>query len=91
MIPRSRCVGRALALVAAPMLLAVRPVAADDEEALRASLARDRAALIELIRRPRVEARGPLAEDPTLREIAERMPRTQEALRRRAPRPEATR
>jgi len=86
MIPRTRCAGRALALAlwAAPWSFAAGPSAADDVESLRASLARDQAALIELISRPRTEDEPPLADDPLLREIAERIPKTQQLLRESA-------
>jgi hypothetical protein len=83
MIPRPR---RGLALLTAPNLLLLSLLSATgataDEDALRASLERDQAMLIELIRRPRTDEPDDLADDPILREIAQRMPRTQDALRR---------
>jgi len=86
MPPRPR---RVLALLTVPiLLLSLHSTGATaDEDALRASLERDQAMLIELIRRPRADEAAALADDPILREIARRMPRTQEALRRatRAP------
>jgi hypothetical protein len=72
---------RALASGLAASLLATAPASADDPEALRAALERDRALLIELLRAPRADDARPLAEDPALRAIAERMPRMQAALR----------
>lgn len=55
--------------------------AADGASAmLRESLERDRARVIELIRRAPDGQAGALADDVELREIAERMPRTQAAL-----------
>ncbi len=61
---------------------AARPGAAEpDAAALRGSIERDRARLIELISRPEDRAGTPLADDPELREIAERLPGNQAALR----------
>lgn len=91
MIPRPR---RVLALLTAPVLLLLffyATGATADEEALRVSLERDQAMLIELIRRPRADEPAALADDPILREIARRMPRTQEALRRGTRAPDAGR
>ena len=89
MIWPPRHIRHALALMPfAVASVSVSPEAlADDDggqnvEALRESLERDRAQVIELIRREPAEESVPLAEDPLLREIAQRMPRTQEALRR---------
>ena len=68
-----------VALAPAPCALAGEPEA--DVASLRESLAKDRARLIELLSQPaRSDAQATVA-DSELREIAERMPRTQEALR----------
>jgi len=55
--------------------------------ALRASLAEDQARLIELLRAPRDGGVHPASPDAELRAIAERMPRTQAALRARQAEP----
>lgn len=83
MLPPSLRPGRTRALASglAAALVTAAPAVADDPDALRAALERDRTRLIELLRTPRAEDAPPLADDPALRAIAERMPRMQAALR----------
>ncbi len=70
-----------VALGAAPLAIAETETA--DVVALRESVARDRARLIELISRAPSGDTPSAAADPELREIADRLPRTQAALRER--------
>jgi hypothetical protein len=71
----------------AAMAVAPVPARAQDDDAsveeLRTSLARDQARLIALLGAPREGDAYPANPDPELRAIAERMPRTQAALRAR--------
>lgn len=93
--PRTRCLRASAQLLGVASLLvalAAAPRSLADEAgaavaALEESLARDRARLIELLGQPRGEDVDATAGEAELREIAERMPRTQAALRARASTP----